>query len=642
MSSNSKSKTIVLLAIAGIALLATTYWVGFKRGSSSHEHAAETHAKAAEKPKKATKWTCSMHPQIMVNEPGKCPICFMDLIPMEDGDSDPESRILTMSETSKKLAEIQVSPVRRELATRRLRLVGDISYDETRVKTISAWIPGRIQRLYVDYVGMPVKKGDHLALYYSPELLTAQEELIESKKQVDNPPEGQSDFLTRSNVRRLEAVREKLRLYGFEKDQIAAVETSGKAEDHMLVRSPLGGVVVHKNIQEGEYFKTGSKLFRIADLSHLWVQLDAYESDLPWLRYGQEVSIRPDALPGECYKGLISFIDPVLDPTTRTVHVRVTVDNREAKLKPGMYVHGVVESKILEDGSVIGQRLDGKWVCPMHPSVVKDAKGNCDICQMPLIPAAEAGYESISAGGALPLLVPASAVLRTGKRAIVYVELPKAEKPTYEGRVILLGPRAGDSYIVRAGLEEGDRVVTNGNFKIDSALQLKAHPSMMSEGPETDEAEAPHIASGRAAIAALFAPYFEMQKALFKDDVKAALTAAKALGEAVGKVDMKRFGEEHMFWMGIAKKLGDAVAALPKDPDLEAVRKAFLPISSAMIELEKKFGHTGKKLHFLMFCPMANDGDGAHWLQDFEDLRNPYYGSEMLECGETQQRYVGK
>ncbi len=269
-------------------------------------------------------------------------------------------------------------------------------------------------------------------------------------------------------------------MLGLTPEQIQAIEQRGTSSETVTIYSPVGGVVVAKMKQEGDRVQTGDRIYTVADLSHLWVQMDAYESDLPWLRYGQDVEFTTEAYPGEVFRGRIAFIDPILNEDTRTVKVRVNVANDDGRLKPQMFVRGRVESNIAAGGRVLDASLAGKWISPMHPEIVKDQPGNCDICGMPLVRAETLGYVTAEpSSAAKPLVVPVSAVLLTGTRAIVYVQIPDADKPTYEGREIVIGARAGDFYLVKAGLNEGDLVVTNGNFKLDSALQISAKPSMM-------------------------------------------------------------------------------------------------------------------------------------------------------------------
>jgi Cu(I)/Ag(I) efflux system membrane fusion protein len=418
-------------------------------------------------------WTCSMHPQIQLPEPGKCPICFMDLIPLESVMADGGEREISVSEYAAKLMELETSVVERRFVDADIRMVGMVDYDETLVSTISAWVPGRIDRLYVDYTGMPVRKGDHLAEFYSPELVNAQKELL---------------YAIRKNPQMVDSVREKFRLWGFDAEQLRLVEERGTAGDHMTINAPDGGVVIHKNATEGMYVETGTQLFTIADLSRVWIRLDAYESDINWLRFGSKVEFTAEAYPGETFEGTISFIDPMIDPSTRTAKVRVIVDNADSRLKPGMFVRAVARPKVADGGRVMDPNLAGKWISPMHPEIVKDGPGTCDVCGMRLVTAESLGYVTEEPENA-PLLVPATAVLKTGKRAVVYVEKPDAEKPTYEGRVVELGPRLGDFYVVESGLDEGDRVVTRGAFKLDAELQILAKPSMMSIEPEGPKAQ---------------------------------------------------------------------------------------------------------------------------------------------------------
>jgi Cu(I)/Ag(I) efflux system membrane fusion protein len=326
---------------------------------------------------------------------------------------------------------------------------------------------------------------------YSPELLSAQAELIQAAKSAAKVREGSSELINRSIVATLEAAREKMRLLGLTAEQISEIERSGKPEDHITIYSPIGGVVIHKNAIEGMYVETGTRIYTIADLSRVWVKLDAYESDMNWVRYGQEVEFETEAYPGEVFKGVISFIDPMLDAKTRTVKLRVNVENTKGKLKPEMFVRARVRAQVAEGGRVMDEAMAGKWICPMHPDVVKETAGACDICGMDLVTTESLGYVKAGVEKGAPLVIPASAALITGERAVVYVKVPDVEKPTYQGREVVLGPRAGNYYIVKSGLSEGEIVVTKGNFKIDSALQIQAKPSMMN--PKAEKSPKGHI-----------------------------------------------------------------------------------------------------------------------------------------------------
>jgi Cu(I)/Ag(I) efflux system membrane fusion protein len=463
----------------GLAII-IAFILGYFASSLTHKPSSGSEDSPASRQAVSQKWYCSMDPQIIRNGPGKCPICGMDLIPMPgDATIGVGSGELVVSEEAAKLMEIETSVVQRKFVTNQVRMAGKINYDETRIKNITAWVPGRIDRLYVDFTGISVSKGDHMVKLYSPELISAQAELLQASKAAAGFKTATSDLVKRSTFATLEAVREKLRLLGLGAKQIENIERSGKPQTHITINSPIGGIVIHKNATEGMYVDTGTLIYTIADLSRLWVKLDAYESDLPWIRYGQTVKFTTQAYPGEVFKGTISFIDPVLNAKTRTVKVRVNVDNKEGKLKPQMFVKAIVRSNVVGSGKVMAPEMAGKWICPMHPDVVKEMKASCDICGMDLVTTESLGYVKADTADRAPLVIPASAALITGKRAVVYVQLPDTEKPTYQGREIVLGPRAGDYYIVESGLQEGEIVVTNGNFKIDSAMQIQAKPSMM-------------------------------------------------------------------------------------------------------------------------------------------------------------------
>ena len=386
------------------------------------------------------------------------------------------TRHITLSDTAQKLASIQVAPVERKFVAAEIRMFGKIDYDETKLAYITARVPGRLDRLYVDYTGINVKKGDHLIYLYSPELLTAQEELLQALKRV-RTKNSDRKYAQKDSFSILEATREKLRLWGLTESQIKQIEKKNKPTDHITIYAPISGTVIHKNAVEGMYVKTGTRIYTIADLRRVWIKLEAYESDLTWIRYGQKVEILTDTYPGERFEGRISFIDPILNAKTRTVGVRVNVENRDGRLKPGMFVRGIVYSRVSAGGKVVAPDLAGKWISPMHPEIIKDRPGKCDICGMPLVQTEMLGYTAAEPKDA-PIVIPATVPLITGKRAVVYVRIPD-NSTMFEGREVVLGPRAGNYYIVLKGLHEGESVVVNGNFKIDSAMQIEAKPSMM-------------------------------------------------------------------------------------------------------------------------------------------------------------------
>jgi len=612
-------KTKLILSVVGIAVAAflTGRFLAPSPQASGSMPQAQSSTPQASSSSPQT-WTCSMHPQIQQPEPGDCPICGMDLIPLKEEDGAGSGpREMSMSETSRALADIQTTEIAQTYPEAKIQLVGKLDYDETREKSLSARFPARIDELFVNYTGIPVNQGEHLAKVYSPELLTAQRELITSHRADPD-----------SSITR--AAREKLRLWDLLPAQIDAIIESGEAKDHFVLKAPIGGVVAAKHIKEGDYVKTGEPLFRIVDLSVLWAELDAYESDLPWLRFGQDVSFTVESFPGKTFHGQIAFIEPEVDRKTRTVPIRVNVANRDRRLKPGMFVRAVVASRIAEDGKVYAPEFAGKWISPMHPEVIKDHPGQCDVCGMDLVPAEELGYVD-NENEPAPVVVPASAVLRTGKRAVVYVEKPDADRPTYEGREIVLGPRAGDVFLVASGLEAGERVVTNGAFKIDSALQIQAKPSMMSEAGhgargaghgarEKNQTSIPNITEKE--FDAILPHYLSLHKALADDDLNAAKGTLKKLMAVTGHEDL------------LAKVIHDMMAAA----NLDGIRRPhFETLSNALITAAKESPAAMPENLMIMHCPMVYGDRGADWLQTSEPLLNPYFGASMLKCGEVRE-----
>lgn len=441
-----------------------------------------------------TTWTCSMHPQVRQPNPGLCPICAMDLIPLEAG-GEGGLREIKVTPEAAALMDLRVSPVVREPAAIHLDLFGKIAYDERRVTTTTARVAGRLDRFFIDYTGTLVRKGDHIAEIYSPNLLVAQQDLIKAVQGVARAKNGGTAAAIRTQERLVQSARERLRLLQLADDQIDAIAKKETPSDHITIFARQDGIVTERHVVEGAYVKEGESLFSVASLESVWLNMEAYESDLAWLKFAQDVAFTVEAIPGEVFHGRIAYIDPEIDPMRRVVNVRVNVPNERRLLKPGMFVRATVDARVAAGGKLVDEDLADKWISPMHPEIVRDAPGDCPICGMPLVLGKELGFIRASDGEVEqnPLLIPATSVLKTGKRATVYVRLTGSPEPKFEGREIVLGARVDGQYIVESGLSEGEMVVTRGAFKLDSELQLKAKPSMMNRNSgltETPAAEA--------------------------------------------------------------------------------------------------------------------------------------------------------
>lgn len=415
---NNKYIKYALILIAGLLL----GWLMFSGGNSGqtpqdvHVDGVHNHGDEAEV------WTCSMHPQIKMDKPGLCPICAMDLIPLKttgSGDASIDPNAIQLSVEAVALANIQTTMVSKQNPVKDIQLYGTIQVDERLSHSQTAHVSGRIETLFVNFTGESVRKGQKIASIYSPELLSAQQELLEAVKMQDVQP-----IL-------LQAVREKLRLWKLTDAQITRIEQSGEVSPLIDVVANTNGIVVAKNVNQGDYVNTGTVLFTVANLSQVWAVFDAYETDLPFLKVGDKVEYTLQALPGKTFTGKVAFINPILDPSTRTAKVRVETANAGMLLKPEMYANAIISAPLKQYNNEV--------------------------------------------------VIPKSAILWTGKRSIVYVKQPNTETPAYLLRDIDLGPSLGDSYVVMSGLEDGDEIVTNGAFVIDASAQLSGKQSMMND-----------------------------------------------------------------------------------------------------------------------------------------------------------------
>lgn len=608
--------------IAWLLMFLSVMSVAWAAGEhDGHPHAAATVAEPA-----AEIWTCSMHPQIRMNRPGQCPICQMDLVPLAAQSTDPAVETLpeiTLSSHAEKLAEVSTAKVERKFVPHELLLTGRIDYDETALAHIALRFPGRIDRLYVNYTGISVRKGDHIAEVFSPELIVMQREYLQELNASRSAAVKPAAKPLR--VDDLEAVRSKMRLWGFGPEQIAAIGEKGEISEHLTIQAPIDGTVIAKNIVTGQYFGKEENLFTIADLTKLWLVLDVYESDLRYLYYGQRMAFRVDAWPETVFSGRVAHINPVLNSRTRTVPVRINLDNRDGKLKPGMYARAEAYALLDGQGKIIDDSLAGKWISPMHPEVIRDAPGSCDVCGMALVSAESLGIgKSSGQSDAAPLVIPSSAPLITGRRAVVYV---KTGPGRYAGRQVVLGPRAGEYYIVASGLREGEEVVTSGAMKIDGALQIAGRRSMTSSENFDSPAAADDAAGAIKTLDPVYRDYFAIHRALVDGDEKTAAAGFAALRRTVAALP------DTGGWTAHRRELLDL---LPEPPEgaLALQRALYAKLSKRLIDLAKalRLKENGMKLHFF-FCPMAFDNQGGDWLQESAGIENPYFGDAMLNCG---------
>ncbi|MCC5829142.1 MAG: efflux RND transporter periplasmic adaptor subunit [Phycisphaeraceae bacterium] len=594
-------------------------------------------------------YTCSMHPQVRLSDPNApCPYCGMSLIPVRADDDDEDDQLprLRLGERALALLQLQVQPAEWRDITVPVRLFGQIAYDETRLKTVTAWVPGRIERLHIDFTGATVGQGDPLFDLYSPELIAAQEELLQAHRASGLFTPADTDRDRQSAQRTVQAASDRLRFLGMTAEQIDQLIDRGEVEDYVTIRAPIGGTVIERQAARGDYLATGQPVYRIADLGHLWSRMEVFESELHWLALGQKVSFVMPSFPGMTFEGKITFIEPTVTEATRAVRVRADVPNPDGRLKPGMFVRGTVEAK-LSDSAVAMMRTDGKTDDQEHP-------GDHD-------PGSHGIYEpedDPERHGRPPVVIPASAPLITGRRAVVYVQLPDQERPSFEGRDVLLGPKAGDWYVVLDGLEEGELVVTRGAFRLDAELQLKGRPSMMQPAgdhapahdhgdeqarrpgadPDVKPLEAPE--EFQAALGRLIQANFGLVESLAGDSPEQARRRSQDVRAVLDAIEVDELEEEaQKRWRDSKRTMAEALEALGTEEDLANQRQRFEAFSDHLTEMVRVFGVTGTATVYRAMCPMVNGREGF-WLQDVQQIANPYHGASMLRCGEIVETLV--
>jgi Cu(I)/Ag(I) efflux system membrane fusion protein len=525
-------------------------------------------------------WTCSMHPQIRQAEPGDCPICGMDLILLDANDN---SNPLTfeMTEDAMKIANIQTTIIgSNNITSKGLKLSGKIKADETNSASIVSHISGRVEKLYISYTGEKVKKGQKIASIYSPNLITAQKELLEAYS------------IKEQNPSLYQATVNKLKYWKITDQQIKDIVTSEKIIESFHIYADYSGVVLNKKVSVGDYVNVGQVLFDIQNLNQLWAVFDVYEVDLVKLKKGADITFTASAIPNVIFTSTISFIDPVINPKTRTVSIRTTIKNKNNQLKPEMFLEGHVDAQNSSEKSI---------------------------------------------------LVPKTAVLWTGEKSVIYLKVQELKAPTFEFREVTIGESIGLNYIILDGISNGDEVVTNGAFVIDASAQLNNQSSMMNRNLLTNELLSKKLPDYTQTVPLIFkeqlndvlSNYFFLKNALVKGDSIGSLEATKLMLTTIDKMDMKLLkGAAHMYWMKESKLLRKSTNELNEIKSLKIQRKTFLSLSSSIIDLVKVFGVIDQTYH-VQFCPMAFD-DGGYWLSAESTILNPYFGDEMLNCGSVE------
>mgnify|MGYP000377371654 CR=1 FL=1 len=582
-------KNILYLGIAVIIGLIGGYLIFGNSSDSSNQKImdARDHSEASTN----EMWTCSMHPQIMQPESGNCPICGMDLIPAETSAEGLAANQIKMTENAMALANIETTIVGNLIEGNNdgvISLSGKIAANEENNAIQASYFDGRLEKLNVSFEGQEVKRGQLLATIYSPNLVAAQQELITAASLKESQPSL------------YKAVRNKLKLWKLSESQIDNIESTGKVRENFPLYATVSGTVAMVMAAEGDYLKQGQPILKVSKLNSVWAEFDAYENQISQFKKGQKIKVTTSAYPNTEFDAVISFIDPVLNSSTRTVTVRTTLKNNENIIKPGMFVSGKI-------------------------------KGT-----------AQAAGESLN--------IPASAVLWTGERSLVYVK-PNPNRPVFEMREVTVGLRNGDNFTVTSGLENGEEIVTNGSFTVDAAAQLQGKKSMMNKsGGKTMTGHEGHLGmqgnsesksnvmptmkmklskAFQTAFQAALKPYFKMEDAFVASDASQVSTLAKTALAKMKAIDVSDLGK--MEKSHLSKSI-EILGAISASTDLKNQRAQLVVLNENIVALAMNIKSPLETL-YVQKCPMANSNKGALWLSAEKEIKNPYYGDDMLTCG---------
>lgn len=568
---------LIVLAL-GLAMGALI-WSGDSKDTSLAEHDHDH--------EEGTIWTCSMHPQIRQNEPGKCPLCGMDLTPAgAESASDADPIYFEMTGNAMQLAGVQTELVQvvDNEDYRYISLNGRLNINKDREYAQVAHIPGRIERLYLAYEGQRIPAGAPIAEVYSPALIKAQEELRLAKKM---------DEATSA------AAVAKLSQWKLTDEQIASIHRSEHPITTFTIYADQGGTVNEKKVNPGDYINRGQVLYQAVNLQSLWLEAEAYEQDLSALSIGQMLDFSLAGFPGQSFAGRIDYIDPFVDPVKRTAIVRATISNVEDKFKPDMLAAVKVQFR--------NNRVSGV------------------------------------------LTIPVEAVLWTGARSVVYVQdANDASGLRFGLREVSLGEKLDSRYEVLDGLEAGERVVSKGTFSVDAAAQLAGKASMMNsarellnwqaveELPEWTNVKEQSSSGLKKGVYALVEAYLKLKDALVEarpaEAAKAALEMEKVRSTILLSDEPNAVLENREQLNAVIKS---STQGISRETNLDKQRQHFIMLSNSMIALVSSIGFEGPAL-YLQNCPMANNDQGADWLSLEENIRNPYFGSLMMTCGTVE------
>jgi Cu(I)/Ag(I) efflux system membrane fusion protein len=459
---------------AGIALLGLAQRNDWIESASAGDDASAVGATSEET---NVSYICPMMCVPPTNKPGRCPVCAMELVPAAKGSSSGPSSTIQIDPRARRVAGIRATVATMQMLSREVNSVGEIKYDETQQKTLAAYIDGRIESLKADYTGIEVKEGESLGLLYSPDLYSAQVEYVKTLE--FNERSNSSNARVRnSNDRLTKSSRQRLIELGMTEPQIKNLETNRNAQRTLELFAPISGTVIEKMATQGQYIKAGAPIYRLADLSKVWLVLELFPEDAKAIELGQKVSATTQSLGSESFEGTVEFIEPTVDPKMRTVGVRVAIDNESGFLKPGEFAQATLTIPLA-----------------MNEGMQQET-----------------------------VVIPRNSLLSIGKTSLAYVETKPGE---FQLRKIKTGPTVNGMVAVFEGIAAGENVVSKSTFLLDAQMQLQGNPSLIDPDKAVADDEAQLTEAEKEEIRTALEPLSDADRALVEAQVICPVTEVR-------------------------------------------------------------------------------------------------------------------
>ncbi|RIV17441.1 DUF3347 domain-containing protein [Fibrisoma montanum] len=578
--------------------------------ASSDDHSGHNHSPNEEG---GTTYTCPMHPQIVQSSPGTCPICSMDLVPVvKTGEKAAE---IVLSASQMQLANVIVQPVSSGSIGNNTVLNARLAADQQQTDVISSRVAGRIERLYVKETGQPIRKGQVLYEIYSESLLTQQQEYLIALQQ-----EAELGTTEKRYSQFRQAAEQKLRLYGMTAEQIAGLARTKKVLPRIPFVAPSGGTVTEIAASEGQYVSEGALLYRLANLGQLWVEAELYAGESRYVKVGDRLPVQVVGYEGQQPQtARVAFIDPEYRAGSQVLVMRAVISNPGGRYQPGQQAR-----VLLRHGVQRG------------------------------------------------LTLPVDAVVRAGQGAVVFVQTGQGQSEgrtpdgsAFQPRLVQTGTETDQRVAITKGLNGDETIAMSGAYLLYSELILKKGVNPFTQkadeegvkstpNGETNPTPVP-VATNQAASASrtpnvhtvpdgfkkqlteVYEASLKLTESLVGSDVNRSKAAAGGVEKALSGADMMLLsGQAHTDWMKYLNAMNAALKAIRGTGDLEKQRTAYAQFEDGLYRSVKAFGVTDKPI-YRQYCPMALNNKGSYWLSDKEPIRNPYFGDQMLTCGETKE-----